>query len=73
MNVKASAVLGICIIIAAVVFGIIQKMDSDSKYQMVTVRDGYVLLLDTHTGDSWWKFVPDKGGPVEWARFQKPE
>jgi len=73
MSAKAAALLGVCIVLAAIILAGAHKDNAGPRYQMVADGHGGLVLLNTETGQSWRKFIPQNGGPVEWERCANPK
>ena len=66
MNEKAAALLGVAIIVASIIFGIVYSFGP--RYQVVTDHKRSTILLDMRTGDSWWR----TGDAAPWQRNERP-
>jgi len=69
MRKTEALVIGICIIVAAVVLGIILRSSSDEvgRYQISRSSGVNVFVLDTKTGKLWSRFVSSDSGSTNWA------
>ncbi|HVW01075.1 MAG TPA: hypothetical protein VHB77_12070 [Planctomycetaceae bacterium] len=73
MTMKAAAVLGICIIIAALIVALLPfGVGEVGRYQIISTSGQNCFVLDTKTGRLWQRFVQSNGGPTYWTEDQSP-
>ena len=72
MDTTAAAVLGFCIIIAAVMREPLPRMAEVGRYQFVHPNEVNCFVLDTKTGRLWQRLIPLSEGPTEWSENKAP-
>jgi len=72
MDTTAAAVLGFCIIIAAVMREPLPRRAEVGRYQFVHPNEVNCFVLDTKTGRLWQRLIPLSEGPTEWSENKAP-
>jgi hypothetical protein len=80
MDTRASGVLGVCLIVAALIVTLVPRGQSAAaapagevgRYQFIRSNGPNCFVLDTKNGRLWQRYVETGGGPTNWSQETGP-